>query len=199
MQEIQAIIFDFGGVFSQKDDLNEIGRILANKYQVSPTTICEITARGWMKARINPGCDPLFWRELARTLGISVSKLKQEYLRYPIFIPETAQLARRLKKRYRVGMLSNQIETWHRLLLSAWKLHRLFRPMITSYNEGLAKPDPRIYRRTLRALDLPAEACIYIDDRAENLIPAAHLGMHTILFKTPKQLKRDLRALNVSA
>jgi FMN phosphatase YigB (HAD superfamily) len=38
---------------------------------------------------------------------------------------------------------------------------------------------------------------VFIDDRAQNLTPAATLGMKTILFKDAVQLRRDLAALGV--
>lgn len=44
------------------------------------------------------------------------------------------------------------------------------------------KPEPEAYRLALAlAGDPPAEGCAIVDDRARNLLPAASLGMHTVL------------------
>lgn len=193
---IRAVIFDFGGVLSTNDDLSEIGRFLAKKYKIDPKIVDEITLRGWLKARINPRYDHLFWDELATTLGISSRTLQREYLRFPQRVPEVIEYVRTLKRRgYTVAMLSNQIESWHQLLMKRWRLTRLFDVVITSYGSGLAKPDPAIYQLILKKLKLPASACIYIDDREGNLRPAEVLGMKAVLGANPKKLVHELEMI----
>lgn len=191
---IQAIIFDFGGVLSTHDNLETIGRLLAKKHHVDARTVDEITLRGWLKARVNPHHDRVFWTELAQALSISPKSLQREYLRFPKRVPEVIRFARQLKRRgYRLAMLSNQIMSWHQLLMKRWRLTDLFETVVTSYASGIAKPDTAIYKMTLKHLKLPAEACIYIDDREANLRPAEALGMRTILATTPAKLVRDLQ------
>ena len=193
MKNIRAIIFDFGGVISSNDDLTDIGRYLAKKYHIPKKTLDAITRRGWMNARINPAQDARFWQEVARTLGISKKKLHAEYLAFPKLSNEVIWIVRQLRKRYVVGMLSNQIQTWHQILMKRWKLKKLFDPIVTSYTEQIAKPDPKIYRCMQRRLNIPFNECVFIDDRKYNLVPAKKLGMRTILFKTPQQLERELK------
>jgi len=197
MEKISAIIFDFGGVLSSDDDLKDIGKFLAKKYQLPIKVLDDVTWQGWKKARLNPKYDPAFWREVADALGISEKRLQAEYLAFPKYLPEVAELVRKLRKRYIIGMLSNQIETWHQPLMKRWKLQGLFDPIVTSYGEGIAKPDKRIYRRLQKKLGIPFKECVYIDDRGYNLQPAEELGMRTVLFKTPKQLARELKELGV--
>ncbi len=197
MQKIKAVIFDFGGVISTDDDLTDIGRLLAKKYNVSEKKLDEITLRGWLKARVNPKYDPAFWHEVADALGISQKKLRIEYSAFPKLVPKVVGLVRSLRKRYVVGMLSNQIESWHLALMKRWRLQKLFSPIVTSYGEGIAKPDPKIYKRLLKKIRMSAEECLYIDDREYNLLPAKELGMQTILFKNTKQLFRDLKKQGV--
>ncbi|WP_239471471.1 HAD-IA family hydrolase [Streptomyces sp. NEAU-S7GS2] len=56
----------------------------------------------------------------------------------------------------------------------------LFDVTVISEREGIAKPDSEIYRRTLERMDLPAEACVFVDDHPVNLPPAAALGITTV-------------------
>ncbi|ARQ67622.1 HAD family hydrolase [Streptomyces marincola] len=56
----------------------------------------------------------------------------------------------------------------------------LFDVAVISEREFVAKPDPRIYRLTLERMGLPGEACVFVDDRPENLPPAAALGITTV-------------------
>jgi FMN phosphatase YigB (HAD superfamily) len=59
------------------------------------------------------------------------------------------------------------------------------------------KPDPRIYQIALRKIGLPADECVFVDDKAENLMPAMEAGMKVILFHDARQLRKDLERLGV--
>jgi len=72
----------------------------------------------------------------------------------------------------------------------AW-VHR-FDVLVWSYKLGIAKPDPAIYRHTLKELGVRAEETLFIDDRADNIKAARALGMQAIEFSTVKQLRADL-------
>jgi putative hydrolase of the HAD superfamily len=52
--------------------------------------------------------------------------------------------------------------------------------IVLSERLGVRKPDPGIYLHTLELLQLPAEDCVFVDDRAVNLPPAAALGIRTV-------------------
>ncbi|OKJ76486.1 HAD-IA family hydrolase [Streptomyces sp. CB02460] len=56
----------------------------------------------------------------------------------------------------------------------------LFDVHVVSELVGLAKPDPEIYRVTLDLIGVPAEQCVFVDDHAVNLPPAAELGITTV-------------------
>lgn len=47
--------------------------------------------------------------------------------------------------------------------------------------EFVGKPDPQSYHRVLDALDMEGQDVIFVEDTAHNLVPAAQLGMTTIL------------------
>ena len=53
---------------------------------------------------------------------------------------------------------------------------------VFSFREGIAKPDPEIYKTLLRRYDLKAEECVFIDDTEENVISAEKLGLAGIVF-----------------
>ncbi|XKK38701.1 HAD family phosphatase [Nocardiopsis sp. ARC36] len=56
----------------------------------------------------------------------------------------------------------------------------LFDVTVLSEVEGVAKPDPEIYRRTLERLGLDGGACVFVDDNPDNLPPARELGITTV-------------------
>jgi epoxide hydrolase-like predicted phosphatase len=72
-----------------------------------------------------------------------------------------------------------------------------FRPLVASKDLGISKPDSRIYEIALKRIGLPAKECVFVDDKAENLMPAMELGMKVILFENAGKLRKDLERLGV--
>ena len=58
----------------------------------------------------------------------------------------------------------------------------LFEVVVDSSFVGARKPDPRIYEIVVERLQLPASACVFVDDRAENCDGARAAGMHAVHF-----------------
>ncbi|GAA1942228.1 HAD-IA family hydrolase [Kitasatospora viridis] len=71
----------------------------------------------------------------------------------------------------------------------------LFDVTVISEREGIAKPNPEIYRRVLERMGLPGEACVFVDDQPKNLDPAAALGITTVLADDPTRTAAQLSAL----
>jgi epoxide hydrolase-like predicted phosphatase len=74
---------------------------------------------------------------------------------------------------------------------------KTFQPLVSSEAEGIRKPDRRIYEIALRKIGFPAGECVFVDDKAENLMPALELGMKVILFHDARQLRRGLEKIGV--
>jgi putative hydrolase of the HAD superfamily len=58
----------------------------------------------------------------------------------------------------------------------------------------LRKPDPRIYRMMVDALNVDPKACVYLDDLGVNLKPAREMGMSTIKVANAAQAIAELEA-----
>jgi len=56
------------------------------------------------------------------------------------------------------------------------------------------KPDPTYFRRALSRFGLRPGHCLFIDDPAQNTEVARSLGIPTVLFRSPEQLRGDLLA-----
>jgi len=59
----------------------------------------------------------------------------------------------------------------------------------------LIKPDPAIYKHTLRGLGISAQEALFVDDREVNIRAARALGIHGIEYRSIAQLKDELEAL----
>ncbi|HEY1256791.1 MAG TPA: HAD family phosphatase [Terracidiphilus sp.] len=85
----------------------------------------------------------------------------------------------------------------HILRQHAWIQN--FDRLIWSYQLGIAKPDPAIYRYTLSQLGTLPEETVFIDDKRENVEAARSLGIQSIEFTTVEQLSVELIAKGFDA
>jgi putative hydrolase of the HAD superfamily len=100
-------------------------------------------------------------------------------------LERNAQLLKRLKPVYRLGVISNfygNVATLCREAALADSLDLI----IDSARVGVSKPDPEIFRIALSKLDLAPAQAIFIGDSYErDIAPARQLGMKTIWLKGP--------------
>jgi HAD superfamily hydrolase (TIGR01509 family) len=67
--------------------------------------------------------------------------------------------------------------------------------MVISGKVHMLKPNPEIYEYFLERYSLKAEECVFIDDRPENIVGAALVGIKGIVFKDTEQLSAELEPL----
>jgi epoxide hydrolase-like predicted phosphatase len=102
---------------------------------------------------------------------------------------------RSLRSNYTTALLSNAFESLRFSITEQWKIDDAFETMIISAEEGVMKPDARIYEIALERVSVdPAEA-VFIDDFAHNIEGAEAVGMHGIHFRDPQQALNQLGAL----
>lgn len=65
---------------------------------------------------------------------------------------------------------------------AGYDLDGRFDAVVISDRVGLRKPDPAVHQLTADQLGVAPWACLFVDDSAHNLPPAATLGMATVLF-----------------
>ena len=68
---------------------------------------------------------------------------------------------------------------------------------IVSGKEGVVKPDAAIFRLLLERFRLTPGTTLVIDDAQENVDAARELGLQTILFASPRELRTELEGLGV--
>ena len=70
-----------------------------------------------------------------------------------------------------------------------------FAGIVVSGEEGVIKPDPRIFRILLERYAIAPAHAVFVDDNKANAAAATALGMHGIHFRSPGQLREGLAAL----
>lgn len=98
---------------------------------------------------------------------------------------------------YRVVALTNWSAETFPIALARFDFLHWFEGIVVSGTERTRKPFPEIYQTTLERFSLEAPASLFIDDNARNIAAAAALGIQTIQFKNPDQLKTDLRTKGI--
>ncbi len=94
----------------------------------------------------------------------------------------TLQLIKAAGKR--TAIISNCTSDIPRML-SDGALAELVDVAVYSFDEGIAKPDPEIYRRACERLGVSTERCLYVGDGSDHeLRGAAEAGMLPVLLET---------------
>ena len=110
--------------------------------------------------------------------------------------PRALELARRFRAdgRRTLVALNNESEALNDARIERFGLAALFHAFLSSATTGLRKPDPEAFRYALPVVRQPPDACLFLDDRPENLAAAAALGLATFHVRDPEHLPEDLLA-----
>jgi epoxide hydrolase-like predicted phosphatase len=69
--------------------------------------------------------------------------------------------------------------------------------VIISAEEGLAKPDERIFHLALERLGVVAQEALFIDDLAVNVEAARRVGIKSVHFQKTDQAVEEIKAILV--
>lgn len=199
---IKAVIFDFGNVLCSF----RVTSFFENLARRSSCTVDQLlglmpeishAAIEYESGRLT---SEEFLRHFSALAGITISREEFITSYTTIFTPieGTFDAIRRLKGRYRLGLLSNTNE-WHfEHSIRTVDVFPLFDAVTLSYEIGAMKPAPVIYSDMLGKLNVPAEECAYFDDIQENVDAGVRAGMHGRLFTTADAMRADLERLGVT-
>ena len=100
-----------------------------------------------------------------------------------VLYPDSKEVLQRLSQKYKIGIIANQdFGTEQRL--TDFNVHQYINLVIASAEEGVAKPDLRIFQIALARADCKPEEAIMVGDRIDNdIIPANKIGMTTVWIK----------------
>jgi epoxide hydrolase-like predicted phosphatase len=134
-----------------------------------------------------------FERRFAAVLGVDDAQLIDRLL--ALSGPDLDMLAAVRAARaagVRTGMVSN---SWGTRRYDRALLAELFDGVVISAEVGVRKPSPQIYQLGAERIGLEPSACVYVDDLAFNLAPAAELGMATVHHRQARETVAELERL----
>ena len=203
---IEAVIWDFGGVFTTSP-FEAFARYEREKglpeniiRQINGANHLENAWARFERAELDlDGFDKAFAAE-ASALGHHVPGRDVIGLLAGDFRPEVIEALRRVKAAgLKTGCItnnvpSNQTGSADGRSLYAREVMELFGHVIESAKTGVRKPNPRIYQMMCEALKVKPDVCAFLDDLGVNLKPARAMGMTTIKVESGPQAIKELEA-----
>jgi 2-haloacid dehalogenase len=199
---ITAIIFDFGNVLVKWDARSLYKRFFPDLEAVD-SFLEEIRFPEWNTRQ-----------DAGRPFDEGVAELASQFPQYAELIQaydtyweesitgrihETIQIAQSLKRAgWKLYLLSNFSAEKFALIKNRYDFLNIFDDSIISGEHKLVKPDPAIYKLALKKIGRPARECLFIDDSLPNIETARKLGFHTIHYRTPAQLRKELEKLSIN-
>jgi 2-haloacid dehalogenase len=200
---IDAVIFDIGGVLLDWNP-RYLYRKLIDDEAAMERFLSEVCTLEWHEdndrgvpfevtcARLaaeHPEDSELIWAWGRRT---------EEMVGGPI--EGTVEILRELKDQgVRLYALTNMEAHTYPLRRERFEFLRWFEGTVVSSDEGIVKPDPRIFLLLLERYGLDTASTLLIDDSARNVKAARALGMPTVHFRSPEALRQALEETGVLA
>lgn len=194
-----TVVVDLGGVVVSWDPVPAVAAVVGqaraehfvhgDEFDFRAWNYAQDEGRTWAEAEAEAtATHPGFTEEIAayrRNFALSLRGL----------VPGTATLLRALHDRgVRLVALTNwSAETFGHGPEAYPEVFALFDDVVVSGAEGVAKPDPRIFRILARRLGHPVDGVFYVDDNLDNVDAARAAGMDAVPFVDAGTLLEDLR------
>lgn len=113
-------------------------------------------------------------------------------------VPGARGVLEAVSRRYPLGLIANQSRSI-RELLRAKDIERYFQIIMISEEEGLSKPDERLFKKAANAAHCKPHEAVMIGDRIDNdIAPAKKVGFKTVrvrwgIFKRQEALSEEER------
>lgn len=194
--DIKVIAFDLGDVLVRDDT-----KRLEKKYNFDG--LSKTQQKRYINAFHSAEIGKLSTLDLFRTVqdtltpNLSIKAIREEVIGVPL-IKANWQLALRLKKHYRVVILSNSEKNWPHAIARRLKINIKQFPIFNSAYIGIRKPHENFFLYALRELKIKPEQMVFVDDRPANVASAKKLGIHAFLYHhNHSELLKFLRRLKI--
>jgi len=195
---LRGLLVDFGGVLTT--DVFASFREFCEAEGLRPDTVRERFRQDPLARELLAGLEigrisePAFEQRFAAVLEVERSEGLIDRLFAGMQTDEAMVAAVRAARKagIRTGLISN---SWGNGRYDREQFTGLFDGVVISGEVGIRKPDPHIYELGAAAVELPPEACVFVDDLPGNLKPARALGMTTVHHVRADETITELEAL----
>lgn len=207
----RALILDFGGVVTRT--LFETHDVTERALGLEPGTL---TWRGpfdtstdplWVSMQNREITERDYWLTRAKEIGALVGEDwtdMQTFVRRArgaeaelVLRPEARDAILKAKEAgLKLAILSNELDLFYGVeFRKRFPLIELFDVIVDATYTKILKPDPRSYELVLAELDLPKEACVFVDDQKKNIEGADAAGLPNVHFDVTRPGESYARAL----
>ncbi len=199
MTKPELIIFDLGRVLVDFDFMKVVNGLKKHSPH-SPAKIKNFfkTTPLWDRFERGTATEKEFFKTLTEELkleGLSFSVFLELWNNIFEEMPESVDILRRLRKSYRLAMISNVNPMHWKHVRKNHKFMDWFEHPIASYAVGHRKPELEIYRLTLRRAKVHPTKAVFIDDVKAHITAARSLGIRAHHFTSSQQLAKDIQEL----
>jgi epoxide hydrolase-like predicted phosphatase len=193
---IRAVVFDIGGVLEITPDLGVTWQ-WETRLGLNAGELDERMHDAWRGGSIGTITLGDVHQALRDRLGLDepqlaafMADLWREYLGTPN--TELIEYARRLRPRYRTGIVSNSFVGAREKEQQAYGFEDLVDEIVYSHEAGMSKPDPRIYALACTRLDVRPQEMVFLDDAGACVAGAREAGLHAIRYRDNAQAIAEL-------
>jgi putative hydrolase of the HAD superfamily len=197
---LKAIIFDFGGVLvrtrSQDRRISWEQHLGLARGEAEALVFGGESGTAAQHGRIT---DEAHWRWLGERLKLppdDLDRFRADFFADDVLDESLVSYADRLREAgYHLGLLSNASDIARKVFAETYGVLGRFDSVTISCEEGVMKPDPRIYQVALRRAGVEPGEAVFVDDVAANIEGARQVGMRGVHFRSTEQAIADLAAL----
>ena len=196
---ISTVIFDVGGVLLRTEDRRP-RTMLADAFGMTYEALENLVFNGEQGHAAQRGEVSAVeqWDFVRKTLRLKedeIGKVRDTFFSGDVLDRELLDFVRGLRKDFKTAIITNAFDDVRKFLSDNFRLHEVFDPIIVSAEEGMMKPDPRIYQIALESCGAVAEETVFVDDFPHNVRGAQAVGMHAIWFRNREQTISELSGL----
>lgn len=189
---IKTIIFDYAGVLTPTKNHSLFAYKHHKRFGLTEDELMTKVYLNWQPATVSKESELIYWSELSKDLKINPDELIDLIIETFPLDHKVLEIINKVKYRYKIVMLSNQVESWLEKVIDENKLKDKFHYFVNSYHANVRKPDEGIFKIVLeRSKSKPSET-LFIDDKLENIKAAKKLGMEVILFENFEHFRSEL-------
>jgi putative hydrolase of the HAD superfamily len=197
---IQLVLFDIGGVLGSNGWDREQRSAAIDRFSLETEDFQyrhEETVGAWEAGMISLD-EYLDVTVFCSPRTFSREEFKAFMFAQSVAWPASIAVARELSARpVELATLNNESAELNVHRIHAFGLDKIFPTFFTSCWLGVRKPTHAIYTRVLGMTQADPATTLFVDDRLQNLAPAATLGMKTIHFQSAEQLRAEMRSHGV--
>lgn len=187
---IKTIFFDFGGVIIKTPDYAWVNRwkgILGIEDQLDLLELLENPHESHLMHEICLGNIPEdhVWAIMAEKWHIKpawIGYLRRQVSSRRHLNQNMVKFMAKLHEKYQTAILSNAGDQTRRLMVGTHQLDRYVDDIIISAEEGVIKPDHRLFAIAMERMEITPENSLLLDDNLANVFAAREFGMHAVQF-----------------